>query len=357
MEFTVPMIIATGCGLGTGALLVIFLWGITAALSRHGRKKKKSEEEAATGEISELIASIEQIVFSTKVQSLTSREFKGQLSLAIQKLKKRSSLLLRDLDVYFVKYLEVQIREFERYLDSPGTPAEVPELKTQRPAPVTPLKIAPTPEVVYAATPENSGTIPTISNKENAVPTPRMDYEKAIPFQYDKTQLIDKAMIFGGTAKPLDDVKKTKVPVDKIEFPPQEFGDANPETVVYSQGSDLEECAGEIPAAASHVFTKPSLDSLEPPVDEWVSEQDGADGVILDIPEEPAYREELLSKNGVHQTAVGRQSQQPSRSTAIASAPSHVHAQHKQPVSAAAQDDAMVTGDDISNKLDSLFGG
>ena len=342
MEFTEPMIIAAGCGLGAGALCVGLMWVIFAAASRRRSKRKIAEERAATSEINELIAAIEQMVLSTKVQLFVSREFKEQLSLGIQKLKKRSSLLLRDLDVYFVKYVDIQIREYERYLEPPVSsdrPVEIPQST----------------DAVFISSVETSGTFPHIPEEPDPGASKHIDYEKAVPFQYAKTQIIDQAMISGGAAKPLDAVERSSAPVGKTAFAQSAFADENGETVVYSQDADLEERVAATPFAAAEVFAEQTLDTLEPPVDEWKPEAVVPDAVMPVIPEPPPYREELLSKNGVHQTAAPRQSQQPSRATAVAAAP--LHPSHKQPVAAGAQDDAMVTGDDISNKLDSLFGG
>jgi hypothetical protein len=329
------------------ALMTIGVWGILFALVK-SQSRANAERAAAIRGISEECAEAEKVLSSSAAKAMNPHTMRSALAPRIDKIQKMLTANMHILDVYFVKYTESRLAAFSAALSSSGPAGVFPIdkfLSETKPAGEQADKkdAGPTESLVQDLR-QRLHAEPSSSGKPEQRPAETVlvkDHDLQEPPAIDlRTGIITVAQEEASppvAKKPERVMKKPAVPQPKKMPDPK----PEPSAGAIEEVFDFEKEISAHPRVAPAGYGHSSLDTK-----------------VLQSDKTMRYdKEELSGYAGIPESIVVEGGEPvKAKAPSAAAAAKKPDVLHAAPEPEAKHEDAMISGEDIENTLDSFFG-
>jgi hypothetical protein len=123
-------LIAVSAAFLSGCLLTSLIWSLIVINGRKRRDRVADEQKGLVRKIAELCVSIDSATLSYKSGKLPPAAFRAEFSTKLEHLIKLFKLNLQRFDIYYAKYVEKAISDYQGYMDiAVSSPAPLPAEK------------------------------------------------------------------------------------------------------------------------------------------------------------------------------------------------------------------------------------
>jgi hypothetical protein len=353
------------------AILVTFMtigvWGILFALAK-SRGGANAEQSAAIRGITEDCAEADRVLSSTSAKTMNAHSLKSALSPKIEKIQKMLTINMHLLDVYFVKYTESRLAVYQAALAASEPSLLFPldkflsETKTKpddksidRPQDLRPEDLRRPSEAEannlrtrIEAAPSSPPEIVLVKGKGNVEPIepPEIDLRTGIITVSQEEPRQAKAHEQSWGIKPAAKAAEIQQPAPKakktIVQPPKKKPEPKPPVLPVSAEEDVFDFEREIASKVDHATVpdigRGALDTRALHTEKTMKwDREELSGF--------AGKPEAIVVEGAEQTNAGKQAEKPRDKPMDVTTGAE-----------ATGEDAMISGEDIENTLDSFFG-
>ena len=110
--------VTLGVGVVSGSVAVLAVWGIVSFARRRSLHRRNEKRERIITSIEEKWTDVDSIIASYRTGRITTDDFRSSLSDKVEVINRIYKPCLHQLDIFFVKYTEKLIEEYNRMIES-----------------------------------------------------------------------------------------------------------------------------------------------------------------------------------------------------------------------------------------------